>query len=76
MLWRGLRLRVEVQPTEVTYSLRNGVDGSTLSLRHHGEDVTVSCDKSVTLPVPPLPVKPPEVRQPAGRAPVPRAPRR
>jgi alpha,alpha-trehalose phosphorylase len=75
LLWRGLRLRVEVLPTEVTYSLRNGVDG-TLSLRHHGQDVTVSCDSSVTLAVPPLPIRPPEVRQPAGRAPVPRAPRR
>ena len=76
LLWRGLRLRVEVKPGEVTYSLRNGDDGSNLHLRHHGEDVTVRCDSSVTLPVPPLPVKPPEVHQPKGRSPVPRAPRK
>ncbi|GAA4437842.1 glycoside hydrolase family 65 protein [Phytohabitans houttuyneae] len=74
LLWRGLRLRVAVQPHEVTYSLRNGGDGAKLDLLHHGEHVTVTSDSPLTLPIPALsPVGPPP-RQPFGRAPARRMP--
>ena len=39
LLWRGLRLRVEVTADEVTYSLRNGGGSARLDLLHHGKEV-------------------------------------
>jgi alpha,alpha-trehalose phosphorylase len=75
LLWRGLRLRLEVRPNEVTYSLRNGTDGSTLPIRHHGEPVTITSSQPTVMPIPPLPQDRPAVHQPHGRAPVKRAPR-
>jgi alpha,alpha-trehalose phosphorylase len=72
LLWRGLRLRVSVRATEVTYFLREGdhEDGSKVELLHHGEPVTVTIGKPVTRPIP-EPVQPgPEPEQPPGRAPV------
>jgi alpha,alpha-trehalose phosphorylase len=73
LLWQGLRLRVEVTATEVTYSLRNGGGSARLELLHHGKDVTVTQVKPITVAIPPaLPTGPPP-QQPAGRAPVRRA---
>jgi alpha,alpha-trehalose phosphorylase len=69
--WRGLRLRVTARPTEVTYEVRPGSDETEevrLTLRHHGDEVTVTSSEPVTLPVP----RPPQVTpvvQPFGRAP-------
>jgi alpha,alpha-trehalose phosphorylase len=73
LLWRGLRLRVDVNATEVTYSLRNGGSSSSLNLVHHGKDVTVTQVKPVVLEIPPRPPTGPSPQQPAGRAPVRRA---
>jgi len=74
LLWRGLRLRVNVTADEVTYSLRNGGGSARLVLVHHGKEVEVTQVKPVSVPIPPAgPVGPPPT-QPAGRAPVRRAP--
>jgi alpha,alpha-trehalose phosphorylase len=74
MLWRGLRVRVNVTADEVTYSLRNGGGSARLVLIHHGKEFEVTQVKPVTVPIPPSgPVGPPPT-QPAGRAPVRRAP--
>jgi alpha,alpha-trehalose phosphorylase len=74
LLWRGLRLRVNVTSDDVTYSLRNGGGSARLVLVHHGKEVEVTQVKPVTVPIPPAgPVGPPPT-QPAGRAPVRRAP--
>nr|WP_281387059.1 glycosyl hydrolase family 65 protein [Jiangella mangrovi] len=72
LLWHGLRLRVSVRPTEVTYYLREGDhdDGSQLELLHHGMPVTVRTSAPVTVAIPPVPPPDPEPQQPAGRAPV------
>jgi alpha,alpha-trehalose phosphorylase len=75
--WRGLRLRVDVRPHEVTYSLRDGHDGARLALRHFAEQVEVTCEQPATVPVPPLPGTPgrlPPPHQPPGRAPAHREP--
>ena len=74
LLWRGLRLRVNVTADDVTYSLRNGGGSARLVLLHHGKEVEVTQVKPVSVPIPPAgPVGPPPT-QPAGRAPVRRAP--
>jgi alpha,alpha-trehalose phosphorylase len=78
LLWRGMRLRVDVRRDEATYTLRGGEDGdeavASMPLRHHGETVRVTSEKPLTLPVPPPhPVGSPP-QQPPGRSPVRRAP--
>jgi alpha,alpha-trehalose phosphorylase len=74
LLWRGLRLRVNVTADEVTYSLRNGGGSARLVIQHHGKDVEVTQVRPVTVPIPPAgPVGPPPI-QPYNRAPVRRAP--
>jgi alpha,alpha-trehalose phosphorylase len=72
LIWRGLRLRVSVRPTEVTYYLREGdhEDGSQLPLLHHGEPLTITIGDPVTRPIPPAPAPGPEPEQPPGRAPI------
>jgi alpha,alpha-trehalose phosphorylase len=72
LLWRGKRLRVDVRPDQVEYSLRNGDAGTELELRHHGETVRVNCDQAVTVAIPPLADPGPAPTQPRGREPVPR----
>jgi alpha,alpha-trehalose phosphorylase len=67
LLWRGLRLRVEVLPGQATYSLRDGADGAQLRLRHHADEVLVTAKEAVTLPIPdgpagPRPEQPPHRR--------------
>ena len=73
LLWRGLRLRVEVTAEEVTYSLRNGGGSARLDLLHHGKEVTITQVKPVVLPIPPALPTGAAPTQPAGRAPVRRA---
>lgn len=66
--WRGLRLRVEIDHHEATYSLGGGAD-SVLGLRHDGEDVELTPAKPVTKTLaPPTPLLPPPP-QPPGRIP-------
>jgi len=74
LLWRGLRLRVNVTADEVTYSLRNGGGSARLVLMHHGKEVEVTQVKPVSVPIPPAGPVGPAPTQPAGRAPVRRAP--
>jgi alpha,alpha-trehalose phosphorylase len=69
MLWRGLRLRVDVNHDEVTYSLRNGGGSARLVLQHHGKEVEVTQVKPVVMPIPPAMAVGPAPTQPAGRAP-------
>ncbi|MGI5236515.1 glycoside hydrolase family 65 protein [Dactylosporangium sp. CA-139066] len=58
---RGDVLRVTVEHGQATYA----VDEGEITLRHHGEEVTVRADEPVTLPIPaphpstPAPVQPP-----------------
>jgi alpha,alpha-trehalose phosphorylase len=74
LLWRGLRLRVNVTAQDVTYSLRNGGGSARLVIVHHGKEVEVTQVKPVTVPIPPAAPVGPQPTQPAGRAPVRRAP--
>jgi alpha,alpha-trehalose phosphorylase len=62
---KGQRLRVEVTSTQACYVLTNG---STLSIIHHGQPLTVSRAEPLVLPLPPAPVRA-EPTQPPGRAP-------
>jgi alpha,alpha-trehalose phosphorylase len=73
MLWHGLRLRVNVNAEEVTYSLRNGGGAARLTLIHHGKEIEVTQVKPVSVPIPPAPPVGPAPAQPHGRAPVRRA---
>src|SRR5688572_11292073 len=73
LLWRGLRLRVDVTPSDVTYSLRNGGGFARLNLGHNGKEIEVTQVQPVTMPIPPAPQVGPAPTQPAGRAPVRRA---
>jgi alpha,alpha-trehalose phosphorylase len=70
LLWRGLRLRVDVNREEVTYSLRNGGGSARLTLLHHGKEIEVTQVKPVIMPIPPPMAVGPAPTQPAGRAPV------
>jgi len=70
--WQGMRLSVEVQPDQVTYSLRDGADAS-LRLRHAGEQLTVSVGEPVTRKLTRREPLLPPPQQPPGRAPLHRA---
>ncbi|HET6480135.1 MAG TPA: glycoside hydrolase family 65 protein [Actinoplanes sp.] len=70
LLWRGLRLRVNVTADDVTYSLRNGGGSARLVISHHGKEVEVTQVKPVVMPIPPAHPVGPAPTQPAGRAPV------
>ncbi len=66
--WQDVRLKVEIRPDQVVYSITDGPDGH-VTLLHGGEPFTVRVDQPVTLPVQkndPL-TDPP--RQPVGREP-------
>lgn len=65
IMFHGGRLYVEVTAKEARYSL---VDGSSLKLWHHGEEITVPADGSVTRPIPPIQAGP-RPEQPQGRVP-------
>jgi alpha,alpha-trehalose phosphorylase len=70
--FRGRRLRVDIAPTEATYSL---LQGEPLEISHHDEAVTVRPDKPLTRPIPrPSAREAPE--QPPGRVPPRRRPQR
>ncbi len=66
LLFRGSRLRVEINEQEATYTLESG--DSSLTLAHHGEAFTLEPKASVTKP---LPVRRqlPAPTQPKGRTP-------
>ncbi|MFF9095019.1 glycoside hydrolase family 65 protein [Streptomyces sp. NPDC014776] len=62
---RGSSLRVEIGPDKAVYTL---LSGPPLTIRHHGEQVTVSTDTPAVRPVPAAPQRP-EPEQPLHRAP-------
>jgi alpha,alpha-trehalose phosphorylase len=68
LVFRGCRLRIVVTATEATYHV---LEGSPLKVRHHGEEILLPVDGSVTRPIPPLKAGP-RPAQPPGRAPIPR----
>jgi alpha,alpha-trehalose phosphorylase len=65
LLYRGRRLRVEVDPGHATYEL---LDGDPLELSHHGETITIRLREPVSCPWPPAPNRP-VPQSPAGREP-------
>jgi alpha,alpha-trehalose phosphorylase len=65
LLYRGRKLRVEVEAEQATYEL---LEGDPLDLTHHGDPITVTLDAPQTCPVPPAP-KRPTPPSPPGREP-------
>jgi alpha,alpha-trehalose phosphorylase len=63
---QGMRLRVETDGQQATYSLTD--HGRPMEILHHGEPVTITEGKPVTLRVPPPPTRP-RPMQPKGREP-------
>jgi alpha,alpha-trehalose phosphorylase len=70
--FRGRRLKVEVESDQARYSL---LDGAPLELAHHGQTISLSAGKPVTVAVPPPPARS-SPRQPPGRGPARRQPAR
>jgi alpha,alpha-trehalose phosphorylase len=71
VVFRGLRLEVEVNPREATYSLRDGA----LCISHWGDSVDLSAGHLATRPIAPAPrLRAPG--QPTGRAPARRSDQR
>jgi alpha,alpha-trehalose phosphorylase len=70
LLFRGRRLRVEVEPHQARYSLR---EGAPLEVTHFGETVNVTEQEPVTCTIPAPPARDPP-KQPPGRAPARRRP--
>jgi alpha,alpha-trehalose phosphorylase len=70
LCFQGRRIRVEVDHRQAHYTL---LQGAPLEIAHHGANVTIAPDESVTRPIP----KPPARKtpaQPPGRAPARRRP--
>ena len=63
----GRRLHVEVYPEEATYVL--ATESDPFQLTHHGETVTVTTGKTLTMPIPPM-ISHPAPVQPEGRTPL------
>jgi alpha,alpha-trehalose phosphorylase len=70
LLFRGRRMKVEVEPGRATYTL---LEGDPLTIHHYGEELTISGEEPSVreLQTPPR-RRPP--KQPAGRAPARRRP--
>ncbi|GII96384.1 glycoside hydrolase family 65 protein [Sinosporangium siamense] len=69
---RGQRLQVEIDHRDAVYTLAGG---PPLTVRHHGEEVTLTSGRPEVRRVPPLAGVGPEPAQPHGRRPAPRGPR-
>jgi alpha,alpha-trehalose phosphorylase len=70
LLIRGQQLRVEVTQPRARYLL---ADGGSLTISHHGEELTLSGGKAEERPIPAIPSRP-RPSQPRGRAPAQRRP--
>lgn len=68
--WHGFKVRVDIDGQHATYSLDDG-SHSSLGLRHHGHDFTVTVDAPVTLPITRITPITPRPKAPAGREPPP-----
>jgi alpha,alpha-trehalose phosphorylase len=62
---KSTQLRLEVGPTQATYTL---LMGEPLDIEHHGQPVTVSAGQPIQCAIPPAPALEPP-KQPPGRAP-------
>jgi alpha,alpha-trehalose phosphorylase len=67
--WRGFRLTVDANHSEVTYTVRDGPDGE-LTIRHAGEELELSTRSSTTVKVRPRKALLPTPPQPPGREPL------
>ena len=67
--WRGLKLKIDISQQEVTYSLRDGSEG-TLTFFHEGSEVTLDAGSSVSRPITPITPLLARPKQPPGREPV------
>ncbi|HTU97391.1 MAG TPA: glycoside hydrolase family 65 protein [Solirubrobacteraceae bacterium] len=70
LMFQGTSLRVEVDSAHARYSL---VDGHSLDITHHGDDVTIEPGKTVERAIPRLQPRPAPT-QPPGRVPTKRRP--
>lgn len=52
MSFQGTRISVDVSESGATYRI---VDGTELTTRHHGEQITITADAPVTMPLPEAP---------------------
>jgi alpha,alpha-trehalose phosphorylase len=66
MAWQGCLLRVDIFREEASYKL---LEGESLTLRHHGQKITVRPGKAVSKPIPAA-ITPAPVHQPPGRPPL------
>ncbi len=66
--WRDFRLTVDVNHTDVTYTVHDG-PGGELTIRHSGEEITLSTDAPKTIAVRPRKPLLPPPPQPPGREP-------
>ena len=48
--WRGVRLTVDIDSGEVTYTVRDG-EGASITFQHAGEELTVTAGTPVTRPL-------------------------
>ncbi|MCV7075255.1 glycoside hydrolase family 65 protein [Mycobacterium szulgai] len=67
--WQGCRLTVDVNHSDVTYTLRDG-PGSKLTIRHAGKELTLSTDAPKTIAVREREALLPAPPQPPGREPL------
>jgi trehalose/maltose hydrolase-like predicted phosphorylase len=67
--WRGYRLVVDVDHAKVSYALRDGPDGA-LTIRHAGQDVTLSTQRPTTVVLRPRAALLPPPPQPPGLQPI------
>jgi len=75
MLWHGTRLRVEILPETVRYSVAADADTPSdiiINLYHYGDHFTLTPGATIELHIPPA-VEHPAPEQPPGRAPLPRS---
>jgi alpha,alpha-trehalose phosphorylase len=66
IIFRGTRLRVEVNKGDATYTV---LDGAALQIAHYGKAIRVSAHEPTTQPIPPLTIDGPVPTQPRGRSP-------
>jgi trehalose/maltose hydrolase-like predicted phosphorylase len=67
--WRDFRLTVDVNHSEVTYTIDDG-PGSELCLRHAGQEITLSTESPTTIAVHIRKPLLPTPQQPPGREPL------
>ena len=66
--WRGARLKVDINGNEVTYAVHDG-PGASVTLKHAGEELTVTADTPATRPLAKREPLLPRPTQPVGREP-------